>query len=119
MSYTLVQDQLEKNRFELENKYEVINTSHRKANEELLDYLYNHFEITDDTVLVTNSDFGHGYSKKTFSEFREALRIKKHEHFWDAYHVTEKIKQFFRYYPTELEEKIFEAIKKHSNNLIY
>lgn len=107
-----------KNRFELENKYEVINTSHRKAKEELLDYLYNHFEITDDTVLVTNSDLGHGYSKKTFSEFREALRIKKHEHFWDAYHVTEKIKQFFRYYPTELEEKIFEAIQKHSKNLL-
>ncbi|WP_179854178.1 UPF0236 family transposase-like protein, partial [Streptococcus agalactiae] len=40
-----------KNRYSLENKHEIINANYDKAREELLDYLYNHFEITDKTIL--------------------------------------------------------------------
>ena len=63
---------------------------------ELLDYLYNHYEITDETILITNSDNGKGYTSKVFQEIKKALGIKIHEHFWDAYHLNEKIKIFFK-----------------------
>ena len=55
-----------KNRYVLENKHEIIHTNYDKAKEELLDYLYNHYDFTDETTLVTNSDNGKGYTKKVF-----------------------------------------------------
>lgn len=102
----------------LMNKHEIVNTSYDKAREELLDYLINHFEITEDTILITNSDNGRGYTKETFREIKNALGIKKHEHFWDAYHLNEKIKNFFKPYPFQLEDMAFKAIKKHDKELM-
>ncbi|VDC41971.1 hypothetical protein FMV2238Y02_03920 [Streptococcus canis] len=83
------------NRYILENKYKVIHTNYDKAMSELLDYLYNHFELTDQTLLVTNSDNGKGYTRHAFQEIKKALGIKHHEHFWDSYHLNDKLKQFF------------------------
>lgn len=102
----------------LMNKHEIINTSYDKAREELLDYLFNHFEITEDTILITNSDNGRGYTKETFREIKNALGIKKHEHFWDTYHLNEKIKTFFKPYPLQLGEMAFKAIKKNDKELM-
>ncbi|WP_444812290.1 UPF0236 family transposase-like protein, partial [Streptococcus canis] len=62
-----------KNRYILQNKHEIINANYDKAREELLDYLYNHFEITDKTILITNSDNGKGYTKRVFQEVKKAL----------------------------------------------
>lgn len=59
------------NRYVLENKHEIIHTSHEQAKEELIDYLYNHFEITDRTLLITNSDNGKGYTRRIFQEIRK------------------------------------------------
>ncbi|MCW1089743.1 ISLre2 family transposase, partial [Streptococcus anginosus] len=73
------------------------------AREELLDYLYNHFEITDKTILITNSDNGKGYTKRIFQEIKKALGIKCHEHFWDAYHLNEQLKAFLKPYPEPLQ----------------
>lgn len=107
-----------KGRYVLENKHEIIHSNHDKAKEELLDYLYNHFEITDKTVLVTNSDNGLGYSKRTFQEVKKALGIKHHEHFWDAYHVNEQIKSFLKPYPSILQNLAFKAIQTHKKPLL-
>lgn len=107
-----------KNRHILQNKYEIIHTKHNKAKEELLDYLHNHFEITDQTVLITNSDNGKGYTKRIFQEIKKALGIKHHEHFWDAYHLNEKIKQYFKPYPGPLKELMFKAIQTHNKSLM-
>ena len=82
------------NRYVLENKHEIIHTSHEQAKEELIDYLYNHFEI------------------------KKALRIKRHEHFWDAYHVNEELKRFLKPYPSTLLDLAFKAIKNHQKSLL-
>ncbi|WP_164683763.1 ISLre2 family transposase [Streptococcus hyointestinalis] len=107
-----------KGRYTLLNKHEIINTDYEKARDELLDYLYNHFEISDKTILISNSDNGTGYTKRTFHNIKKALGIKRHEHFWDAYHVNEQIKQFFKSYPKVLEEMVFKAIQTHQRSLL-
>lgn len=100
------------------NKYEIIHTDYETAREELLDYLYNHFEITDETLLITNSDNGKGYTKRVFQEIKKALGIKKHEHFWDAYHINDKLTTFFKSYPVKLKNMAFKAINTHNKSLL-
>ncbi|HGI8631072.1 TPA: ISLre2 family transposase [Streptococcus agalactiae] len=106
------------NRYILQNKHEIIHTKYDKAKEELLDYLYNHFEITDQTVLITNSDNGKGYTKRIFQEIKKSLGIKHHEHFLDAYHLNDKIKQYFKAYPIPLKDLMFKAIQTHNKSLM-
>ncbi|MGT2755468.1 ISLre2 family transposase [Streptococcus ovis] len=106
------------NRYILQNKHEIINVNYDQAKEELLDYLYNHFEITDKTILITNSDNGKGYTKRVFQEIKKALGIKHHEHFWDAYHLNEKLKTFLKPYPSTLMELAFKAIQTHQKPLL-
>lgn len=108
--------QVEKNRFELQNKHEIVHTKYDKAKEELLDYLYNHYEITDETVLITNSDNGKGYTKRTFNEIQKALGVKQHEHFWDSYHVKDLVRTFFRNHPKELKKELFKALENHDKS---
>lgn len=100
------------------NKHEIIHANYEVAREELLDYLYNHFEITDQTILVTNSDNGKGYTRRVFQNIQKALKIKRHEHFWDAYHVKEKLKQFFKPYPRVLQDLAFKAVHTYDRNLL-
>lgn len=107
-----------KDRYILQNKHEIIHTNYDKAREELLDYLYNNFEITDKTILITNSDNGKGYTKRVFQEIKKALGIKQHEHFWDAYHLNEQIKTFLKPYPVILKDLAFKAIKRHQKSLL-
>ncbi|MHA2621991.1 ISLre2 family transposase [Streptococcus agalactiae] len=107
-----------KDRYILQNKHEIIHTNYDKARDELLDYLYNRFEITDKTLLITNSDNGKGYTKRVFQEIKKALGIKHHEHFWDAYHLNEQIKAFLKPYPAILKDLAFKAIKTHQKSLL-
>lgn len=100
------------------NKHEIIHTDYDIAREELLDYLYNHFEITDQTILVTNSDNGKGYTRRVFQNIQKALKIKRHEHFWDAYHVKEKLKRFFKPYPKVLQDLAFKAVQTYDRKLL-
>ncbi|PRT72344.1 transposase [Streptococcus anginosus] len=101
------------NRFELQGKKEFISLDNRLTREQVLDYLYNHFEIDEDTLLITNSDGGHGYTPYVFKEIAKALKVKRHEHFWDKYHVDQKLKSFFKLYSEELLDSAFQAIKQH------
>ncbi|WP_408566344.1 ISLre2 family transposase [Streptococcus suis] len=108
--------QVAPNRFELQNKKEIIHINYEQAREDLLDYLYNHFEITPETVLITNSDNGKGYSKRIFSEIGKVLKIQRHEHFWDSYHVNEKSKAMLRPFPEELTSRLFSSIYSHKKD---
>lgn len=101
------------NRFELQDKKEFISLDNRLTRDKVLDYLYNHFEIDEDTLLITNSDGGHGYTPYVFKEIAKALKVKRHEHFWDKYHVNQKLKSFFKLYSEELLDSAFQAIKQH------
>lgn len=107
-----------KNRYILQNKHEIIHTNYETAREELLDYLYNHFEITDKTILITNSDNGKGYTKRVFQEIKKSLGIKHHEHFWDAYHLNEQLETFLKPYPYSLQVLAFKAIQTYQKPLL-
>lgn len=110
--------QIGKNRFELLNKKEFIGLDHHFVREQVLDYLYSTYDITKDTLLITNSDGGHGYTPYVFKELAKSLNIKKHEHFWDTYHLNQKVAVFFKPYPEELLIKAQEAILTHDKKAL-
>lgn len=110
--------QVGSDRYALQNKKEFVSPSHFKARAQVLDYLYHHFEFSDQTILICNSDGGHGYGQAAFKEFGKALGIKQVEYFWDAYHLNEKVKQFFQPYPKELLELVFKGIRKHKKKYL-
>lgn len=101
------------NRYQLKDKSEVISNHHAVAVEQLEDLLTNHYEITSDTLLITNSDMGKGYTPYIFKEIASLFQCR-HEHFWDAKHLNMKIKERFRKLPYELEQRLFSAIQLHS-----
>ncbi|WP_019777483.1 ISLre2 family transposase [Streptococcus sobrinus] len=108
--------QIAPKRFQLMDKKEFVSPSHEAARRQLLDYLYNTYEIKPTTILITNSDCGTGYGPAVFKGLAKALGIFHHEHFWDAYHVHKELKTFFRNYPEELQEQAFSAVKAHDRN---
>lgn len=101
------------NRFELQDKKEFVSLDNHLTRDHVLDYLYNHFEFDENTLLITNSDGGHGYTPYVFKEIAKALNIKRHEHFWDGYHLNQRLKSFFKPYSEELLDRAFQAIKQH------
>lgn len=105
-----------KNRYKLENKKEFISLKNTSAREQLIDYIYNTYKIHKNTILVTNSDGGHGYTPYIFKEMAKDLKINYHEHFWDEYHVNKMVKDYYKELPSELREKVFNAIKKYSKH---
>lgn len=103
-------------RSKLIDKKEFISMNNRLARSQVIDYLYNTFEITEETILITNSDGGHGYTPYVFKEIAKALNIKQHEHFWDAYHVNQLAKTYFKPYSQQLIEEALQAIYQHSKS---
>lgn len=102
-----------KTRWKLENKSEVVAINHAAAKEKLEDLLTNRYEITPDTLLITNSDMGKGYTPHIFKEIASIFNCQ-HEHFWDSKHLNMKIKQVFKTLPYNLQERLFTAIQLHS-----
>lgn len=103
-------------RSKLIDKKEFISMNNRLARSQVIDYLYNTFEITEETILITNSDGGHGYTPYVFNEIAKALNIKRHEHFWDAYHVNQLVKTYFKPHSQQLIEEALQAIYQHSKS---
>ena len=58
------------------------------------------------------------YSIRIFIELKKALNIRRHEHFWDTYHLNEKNKSFFKPYPKDLQDVCFKAIQTHDKELL-
>jgi Nitrogenase molybdenum-iron protein, alpha and beta chains len=103
-------EKVSEKRYRLKNKSEVISNHHDLAVEQLEDLLNNHYDITPDTLLITNSDMGKGYTPYLFKELASPFQCR-HEHFWDVKHLNMKIKDRFRKLPYELEEGLFTAIQ--------
>ncbi|WP_161980482.1 ISLre2 family transposase [Streptococcus sp. S784/96/1] len=95
------------------NKKEVVSLNNRLARDQVIDYIYNNFELNEDTVLITNSDGGHGYTPYIFKEIAKAINVKRHEHFWDSYHVNKKLTNFFKSYSEDLLDQAFLALSRH------
>ena len=100
----------------LKNKMEVVSTQYYKAKDKLIDLIYNHFEITPKTLIITNSDGGHGYSPHIFQDLASAFKPKAHFHFWDAFHVHQALKINLTPLSAELTEEAFKAIKKRDKS---
>jgi Uncharacterised protein family (UPF0236). len=101
-------------RRELQNKKEFVSASRENAIEQMVDFITNQYEITENTLLISNSDMGTGYVANVFKEIARILNIKKHEHFYDEYHLNADIKKFFRGHSEELKNDMFEAIRINS-----
>jgi len=105
-------------RNQLINKHRIIKAKNREARDQLENYLNAHYVITSETLLITNSDMGSGYTPTVFKEIQKLFGCKW-EHFWDAYHLKEKIHQMFKQIPEVIgedyhaEEELFKAIKSH------
>lgn len=110
--------QKSKTRTVLQNKHEIINIDNRIAREQVIDYIYNTYDITEDTLLITNSDGGRGYTPYVFKEMAKALKVKHHEHFWDAYHVTQTLKSALAPYDKAILDLAFQAINVHKRGLL-
>ncbi|MFK4880169.1 ISLre2 family transposase [Lactococcus petauri] len=104
---------ISKTRWKLENKMEIISTSYVIAKEQLEDLLTNYYDITNETLLITNSDMGKGYTPYIFKSLAKLFKCK-HEHFWDAKHLNMKIKEEFKLLSHELQNLLFEAIQTHN-----
>ncbi|GAB2023010.1 hypothetical protein RyT2_20840 [Pseudolactococcus yaeyamensis] len=88
--------QVGKKRFEVQNKREIISNSHAATRELLKDLLDRYYEVTEDTLLITNSDMGTGYTPHFFKEIAKFLGVKRHEHFWDVWHLNKKMKELLK-----------------------
>ncbi len=76
ISYSCRFKKVANNRYTLENKYEIVHSNYSKEKEELLDYLYDHYEFTDKTTLITNSNNDKRYTPKVFQEIKKRLVSK-------------------------------------------
>ncbi|MFZ2576381.1 MAG: UPF0236 family protein [Lactococcus hircilactis] len=104
-----------KDRFECENKLEFFGSDLKVIRQQVIQHILNTMEITPETIFVTNSDGGKGYSAKAFKDMVSELsvsRYQRHEHFWDRYHVREKVEYKTRAMP-EVGEAIMQAIYAH------
>lgn len=104
-------------RKKLKNKHEVISPDNRSSREKLDNYLQNHYQLDSGTLLITNSDMGHGYTASIFEEFSKIYGCKW-EHFWDSYHMNKKIEDKLKLIPSgfaqiSLKNKVFSAINSH------
>lgn len=114
-SHFLIHEGLEKEygkRKKTVQRHEIWAASNKAAREKVIDYLYNHYEITTDTLLITNSDMGHGYTPYIFEEIAKTFSCQ-HVHFWDKYHLRKEISQMMKPFPLTFEEELFQAIAKH------
>ncbi|USI65288.1 ISLre2 family transposase [Lactococcus petauri] len=100
-------------RWELQNKREIISVSYEDAVDKLKTCLNNFYDLTPETILITNSDMGKGYGVKTFKSIARLFEVEHHEHFYDAYHINKDIKRFFKKQDEKLTTMIFHGIEKH------
>lgn len=119
-SHFLIHEGLEKEygkRQKTVHHHEIWSTSNKAAREKVMDYLYNHYEITKDTLLITNSDMGHGYTPYVFDEIVKTFSCQ-HVHFWDKYHLRKEISKMMKPFPLTFEEGLFQAIAQHDKKAV-
>lgn len=99
------------------NKHEIWTSNNKKAREELIDYIYNNYEIKKDTLIISNSDMGHGYTPHVFEEIAATFQCRN-EHFWDRYHLHQKISEIMKNFPVTLEKELFNAVANHDRKKV-
>ncbi|EOS7918924.1 ISLre2 family transposase [Enterococcus hirae] len=72
------------------NLVQIIGLGHKKTLNQLEDYLYRTYDLRN-TIIVTNSDGGKGYSQRIFKGILPV--VNRHEHFLDRYHISQKLEQ--------------------------
>lgn len=101
-------------RHALNNKFEMVSTYYQKAKRHLMDILVSRFDLSD-TIFISNSDGGKGYSPQIFKDIANAFQPKQHIHFWDAYHVNQLLLKLLAPFPKELMQQAFRAIREQNN----
>ena len=101
-------------RSECINRIQFADFSYQIAYNRFFNYLHRHYDLKN-TVVITNSDGGSGYSPEVFAEL--ALGCKQHEHFIDAYHVNRKLIERM-FYCMELIQPMKKAIRMHSEEAL-
>ena len=109
-------EEVGKNRYQLKDKKEIISASNKKSRQLVVDYIHSRYEFHEDSLIVTNSDGGQGYTPYIFKELVKSFRTR-HEHFWDSYHVHKKITDISRGQSFELRNLMFEALQSHNRKL--
>lgn len=111
LAHFIVHEGIEKNgqRKKTKNLKQFVGLGHKKTLNHLENYLYRTYDLKN-TVIVTNSDGGKGYSQKTFKSFLPV--VKRHEHFFDRYHISVKLEQ--RVFVPELIPIFQKAINNYS-----
>ncbi|MDR2661220.1 MAG: hypothetical protein LBC17_04235 [Lactobacillaceae bacterium] len=107
------QKRVVRNRFMLENKFEIIVQDNHTARGKLLDYLYDYYDISAQTKIISNSDMGHGYTPYVFKEVAKVFKAR-HEHFWDSYHLNQRINDEYKNVSVELRERLYRVIKRYN-----
>lgn len=103
------------NRRELVGTHYVADFSHEKAKDSILHYLGSHYDLTN-TVVLSNSDGGAGYTNGVFEEIPG--RVARHEHFRDWYHVQRKCKERLPWVNREQRRKLQKFLKQHDREAL-
>lgn len=99
-------------RHRLLKKHEILCINNRDAREQVMDYVLKRYKLNPEMLLVTNSDLGLGYSANIFKELAKAFRCK-HVHYWDKYHLYQRIRDMYRNINFDFSQQIFESLKLH------
>lgn len=105
------------NRKKLIEKHEFIDSSNHDARQKVLDFIYTYYSLDKNTLVITNSDMGVGYTPFVFKELVSQYGVK-HEHFWDVFHLNKEIKNISNMINNaELGEHLYNSIQKHDKTL--
>ena len=105
------------NRKKLIEKHEFIDSSNRDVRQKVLDFIYTYYSLDKNTLVITNSDMGVGYTPFVFKELVSQYGVK-HEHFWDVFHLNKEIKNISNMINNaELGEHLYNSIQKHDKTL--
>lgn len=91
------------------------------AKQQVVDHIYNHYEVTPDTLLYTRSDEGTGYTAHIFKEFCSDIGILKHNHhhFWDRWHIFKYISDHTAHIDQEIKELFEQAIRDQRRDKLH
>lgn len=91
------------------------------AKQQLVDHIYNHYNVTSETLLYTRSDEGKGYTAHIFKEICKDIGILKsnHHHFWDRWHIFKYISDHTSRIAPEIKELFNQSIREQNRDKLH